>query len=1136
MNKLSAVTELFDYHVPVEILSPENDMAVLKNAFCFGLLSIGKDNRLYLSYKKEKSNTEFNRIMLYEDVLSFAAVKRRTDDKFIISIIAGGKVYTAITEHPETLAKIDFKVLNIGIMSSAVKLKRLLVSAIDDTITITICGANADGRTETFFAVFNVDNRADISYYPLACNFSEIKAMTVGRAVDQFVDGVYIFGKYGETRQLMYAPVKNVFGSTPPAVVRLKAFDNLSAVCTYNLANTVGTNLIAASDGKLWLYPYSKQVDCFHTSSPDPVLIAESVLLEDVKSIISCIAGNRLEIYVLNSSGTLSCVVADANGEKLENISLPMLVAKDILFFTISENELFICKQDKLLYGKYREEYGTHVFSEIFININTDKCYSFPAYVTRIFVPEKSSEITVKTKNGGVAECYINGVFRSFKTLTAEPDASGAVDIVQNASGLTPYDFDVFCNDLPDNSSDTLSLEPNEKVHQRIMSLKTEDALNNAVITDYHGKQAKLVQNLPDGAVKWAAANISQLSNAVAVNGRLLYSEEQALALKMKNTVVRLENGKVSVIELNGAEPFFLSGSNYSNSFLYSIEEVFNYIRSKFKSFIDTVCDIGVQIINGVWHLVLKIGDEILSCVLDTIKKVLSFAVKILEYIGIVISKIFQWLAEIFDIDGAIEVNRMLKRVFKSSTIIMENMASEAKQGVNTAIDEAIKNISDWSGVSPGFQSGTPDSSAYNTPSATYFADRIFKNLDLFSIDFNLPKMPSDLILAIDNLVVAMKPYNNGTDILTDLVSEIKNITRQNASLENFYNIFKRIIGTAALSALEFVKEITDALFDLAVKGLKYFVTVIDSSIHIPFVSELLKFFGIASFSVLDLVTFPVAFLLNIIHKIISGKSFDVNPINKCLDGLTGVSAVKSVILSETSGEILPTGVKKEAFVGIRSAIAATCFFETTYSAVIYGTKKEPDYFTVSLEAGLSILDFTLSAIAGYEIYSPLDQEKWEAQPLKKDDADALKKASEAAGVYTKMWIIKFFFSIFNSIASIVELKEPNPPAYEALNSLIKPLYVLTVIVGFISECVSIGNANDIDASTNEWKTDKEIFLSDTSGYLLDDVRNVLDVILNSIEIEGIPLYVLIAIRSVFSFGYGFTQGYSACIMNKYNR
>lgn len=474
------------------------------------IYSIGEDGAMYLTHEENGGAVRYTRRKLLEPVNEFAAVIIPKTGKTAIAA-DDMSVVLAITERPEDLTPEKFKQINLSGMLQGKKMipSNLLIAALEQGITLFLEMKDEGGRIEQFACVLDSESPDAVKYFPLASNFSSVECSVAGRAVNQYVDGIYTCGEYGGTRQLLYTPSFNIFGDTQPAPLLLKNDYRVETICTLPLKDKAGTHLFAVGSQGLYFYHYDRQLDLYHTDDPNPVLEVESELFHDASKAAAVVFDDRLYLYVLNESHILSYTYADYKEDVPSDFREPVRLREDVYYFDVSPGgTINICTKDTAVFGRRDPETGNWGFHEACIQTELDEYRTATSYVTKIMADMSGKELVIDVKDGKKASCYVNGVFHNFIRLTVKTDGTGSVDIVQDASDLNPACF------VATDGVQKLEIDPAKVARQRVLSLTDVEKIKSEIITSPDGKQSRLLADVEDRNLNVLSSGINSLKGA----------------------------------------------------------------------------------------------------------------------------------------------------------------------------------------------------------------------------------------------------------------------------------------------------------------------------------------------------------------------------------------------------------------------------------------------------------------------------------------------------------------------------------------------------------------------------------------------------------------------------------------------
>ncbi len=1141
MLELNFSTEIVDYYSPLSTIEPGRDIYELYSDSFLGVLSIGGDDSLYLSCENDNTRAQWGHRLILANVKTLVATKLADSNRFAIALVSGTDILYCNTDNPKQLNADSFTKVDYSVLTAQKQLKpnKLFMVSIEGGVTLEVNFLDESGRIERYFLNLFDGKPTDFTYYPLAANFSSIKTSALGRAKNQYVDGIYAFGAYGETTQLLYTPIQNIFGDTPPAPIRLKVPESgVEAVCVLPLKNKIGTHLFTVGGGAIYFYNHDMQVDMFHTDKPEPVKLASADFFIDAKQIITQRDGSRIYFWVLNESGMLSYCFAETEGDRLGRVSEPFLFRENVYDFDFVSNSddlrLFICEKDKLLCGEHDAVTGFWTLQEMLIDSGLKKHSVFPAYVVKLrlegneIIAGIPARITIP--NGKRFGMYVEGVFHNFNELITKTDGMGILDIVQPAQGLSPQDFTVSIGGL------TLHIDPADTIHQKVFTLDSQENINNAQIEDAKGNKTPFASELSDEKAEVLSKSITTLKQA---HESLTLKKPPLMANGLPPVLrIRYDNGNMIVD--NGVAVFdsleALKTDSLLDDIAYSVEEIFNFIKKKLSDFFEIV----LGFVDEAWKLIVKIGKTVLTFVFKVIKHVFACAIKLLEFLGIPIDKLLKWLKCFLGIDDAIKIKDAMKHMLKLSLIEGANQIDEMKHLVGGALDAAIGSVEEWAGIS-GY-SHTPD---YSDTKKKYSPTPSVQNMFIFDLIFNrigLPLIDLPELKSNDKVKAAADSLQK---ICEGLPTDVQNIPKHILTLfdelqelnltsaDDIISLMKKVLGVIAVKGLNTTKEIMGPVFDMLKTLLEIIAENMDKAIYIPILSEILSIFSVDEFSLLDLILFPAAFIVNIIFRLIGetlmpDETYKQIMSAKSFHDIENGTANSSSMSDIEAGNILPLGVKRGIVACLKASLATVSIVECFFQGLVYanpkafGKKGQPIISMI-----LTAVDFGLSFISG-RIYSPMND-----------------KISVTNG-YTGMWHLKTSVSL---LGSAIELfwpeKEPVHPEIPEEPNKIAPrtlainvvggTYGIVCLVGGILEVVAIVEAAKKSTSTSEESLDKAIYITEAVGYVSDDIRNMIDAAINIYyqytgSKDPMPWYI-ITIRSIFGCLYCFSQIASLSIL-----
>lgn len=1061
--------ELIDYYAPLSAVAAGKEIAALSSRDFLGMMSLGSDDCLYLFCNSAGAKAApFQRIKIDDRVFGFAAMRLKGKSTFVFAYIKNDSVYMCVTDTPRALTKDVFRRVNLSLKGYMDCVPESLnITGLDDQAYLSVAMKNQSGRIRRI----TVDcSDYAVSPFVLSSNFSKIKREVFGRSIQEAVDGMYTLGEYGGKTQLLYTPLFNVFGKTPPSPKRLltpqNGGDSLS-ICP--LKNGVGTHLFVAGGGGIAYYPYSMQYDCAHAENPNPIIIqADNPHLSEVTAMSSFINDAKIYVYVLSSSGQVYYAFAsyDEELDKAGDFSELLLLRENCLYFRATEGKMFICEKNRLLFGARDLESGAYRWKAAHYEADTGKFICFKGVMTKIITDKPETEITIKASNA--IEAYINGSFHNFTSLTMKSDKTCMLDIVQYADSLTIEPFTVTENGAK------IFVDPSVAYHDRLNGLTTADGIKNAQIKSPNGQTTMLLQDGADeAALKAAAGAISELLNAPVMRTNFTASNSRGTGCIHTACIAQISNGE----RIFGEK---LTGDGEANGLLYFMDDVFNFLYKIGKTIVTFV----TKVVGSVIEFVVQIGKQIFKFVLNTAWKVLEAIAKVLAYIGIPLNKLLDFLKFTFDTNAIVKEKDYLKQMLKDSIQNAKPAIKEAQAKADNVLDQAAQSVADWAGISvPAEVDKEPDNIPQKSSQNMYLFDIIWRRFDIVSLfDTTITVTPSAALLASAEQFYSVIGVEGVGETFQNSIDSIFNwALQQDGSVKtsDMINSLKAVAGMIAVPTIQFTRRIMDAMFDFFIQLIDFIGEVMDVKLHIPILSDILKLFGIADFSVLDLIMLPAAFFYRMVSYFIDGGEIALQS--------RMLSSGKEVMDAESR---IPDKDTRHSVLAFQVVIFLVETVETVYTFISLEEAKSEEaekHFVLISILGLllTIVDFGLCFGSGC-YYAPMSAEN-----------------VQAAEVYGILWYIKTALSAVINIVGMFG-KKTCKLFIKWGKIILNVVYCAAAIVAFVFECIAIDNARKSDcpagADREDFNKDKNLFILQTASYLVDEVRNIIDGIMGIIE------------------------------------
>jgi hypothetical protein len=420
--------------------------------------------------------------------------------------------------------------------------------------------------------------------------------------------------------------------------------------------------------------------------------------------------------------------------------------------------------------------------------------------------------------------------------------------------------------------------------------MTSESDFRNAVITDPLGNTTPLVTEDKKSSLAAAAAGMAALRNSAV-----------GLMPGCDNPIMKFENGVVMTIV--GKAISILPSSVTENPFTRFAAQVVNDITAGFKWVIDKVKSLYdktvgkavtliVQKTKKVWKFFVQVGGKVIHMVIDCVEKVAAGIKYILEIIGIPVDKIVAFFKKALGLDTAARINTALKNMADWSLDSLIEQISELKETSVGFLSDAIEKIEKMADIDADSLSEIKLTDTTSTGSNVLSAMGI--SLDSHSMylydlikqaiteEIGLPdiSLSGDMETAAGTLLNDIREIEENVEripaSLIYIAEEIEGLV-QDFSASALLSVLKKILSVVADDFLHISKTLLKTIFDVVIEGLRAVWKALNTPLQIPFLSDILSAFGIHEFTMIDMVTYPLAFLvgaLNSTAKLVSGQEF----------------------------------------------------------------------------------------------------------------------------------------------------------------------------------------------------------------------------------------------------------------------
>ncbi|RFU80165.1 hypothetical protein TARUN_2052 [Trichoderma arundinaceum] len=297
------------------------------------------------------------------------------------------------------------------------------------------------------------------------------------------------------------------------------------------------------------------------------------------------------------------------------------------------------------------------------------------------------------------------------------------------------------------------------------------------------------------------------------------------------------------------------------------------------KDDINSVGRIVQDTVNGTLHLVTKIGGTVYKAILDTTHAVVGALEWLFDKIKTGVMMLIRFVEMLFSWDDIRRTKDVMYNIVKLWIHDQADNVSRVKQLLDSnikAVESKINtwaNIDDWApklgDVAQKPASGSAaDVSKSMTSDARFLSDKYRDHGDQMQILGDSPALDAvqELLMTLITAVA------NEGEVLGALFQQLQDLVSQFDSL-SVQDILKRIIAILIDGTLSSLQVVMDALLSVLSQLVKGALSILDTKLHIPIISDILNAIGVPDISFLDLFTWIGSLAVTVIFKAINGRA-----------------------------------------------------------------------------------------------------------------------------------------------------------------------------------------------------------------------------------------------------------------------
>ncbi|MND69112.1 hypothetical protein D3C80_605760 [compost metagenome] len=741
-------------------------------------------------------------------------------------------------------------------------------------------------------------------------------ASCLGRRATDKLDGIYTLGHIGRHDTLVYQPLYDRFKpGHPTTAVRLQMPDDSapSAIAGALLNDKGETDLYVAGHGALYYFPSTGQQD-----GAQAIKVMGHAIFEDVHSLFAFTTPEQVTVWGLNRAQQLfytSCARDSVATPAAWSYPLPILGQVQGVSPYINRansGQVFFAHAGSGLFKKASRTLDASAwkFDNILLPVQANvkaKAKKFSSYTTRIQVTDDSNRPLGKVQEGPrIGEpitvslgaehrvgLYINNHYYvlSPTPIDVPVDLTGGLMIVEWVDSLAATELYIHRDGQP-----PITIDPMDKPLQQAAQLDSEDKVAKAVVRKANGEVEKSLMG-PDPASGAQGAFVEGMRQ-LAMAHKGLKSRKSGTLLMASAELTRmplstLASGNMvsfavskSSVQVTHHAPEVRLAALHALAATETVHSAWADFVLWLKSLAEYVVHLIEDTLNKVWHFVVEVAGKISRFVLDVVVKIVGALETVFQWIKTAIEDVLKFLSFLFDWGDIVRTKEVFKKLLVFSAYQAADDIDWIKGQFDGLMKKATDSLDDWAGLahssdwlkrtnsdqSVAQRTGQVDlQHAHSTPSQ-YLTQHFNSNVKNSTVDNSNAGGGADDGLA--GLVhTVLKAFEMEQKVFDGLVAALKAEVFDNFNTLSMAEILQRVVVRLVDALALTTKVIGDTVFDLLAQLVRTAVGVLDAKIYIPVLSEILEdVFGLAPFSILDVLCLIGAVPATIIYKIATGQ------------------------------------------------------------------------------------------------------------------------------------------------------------------------------------------------------------------------------------------------------------------------
>lgn len=767
----------------------------------------------------------------------------------------------------------------------------------------------------------------------------------VGRTQNGIIDGIYTSGTAGASAQLVYLPVINIYGGGPalPSRLNLPAGVQASAIATSRIvdpsSNLYGsTDLYAVSGSILYRFAADNQKD---GTIGTPLL--NSTVFSGTSQLSTMTNNGVTTVWGKNSNDQVyyvSCPSSQLSVPGAWSAPVPILTGVELMSPYINRtdggNTIFASGGNQL--QRLTQATGTDakiwtVDAITLVAAPVERSLSFNSYTTTIKVVDDqkmpAAAIDVSISTASRTPVYINGLYYVLSTtpVTVVTDATGTVTVIEPTQNtISGTVLSIICN----GGTSPTTINPMNNAFQAMAALNTEDSLKGATIptnivaggTQGPSSSSPLVAaSTSSDDLSVVATGMSNLNTAYqSVNSTQSKSTSPATSAPESPTTPFMDLTRRSTstsVTASAAialpsvsmpvvpHTLFLASvplSDIGTDIAIAAGDLFRWLQSG----IDSVINIIKDAASDVWHFVATIAGTAYRAALDSIDAIVGAVEWVFNAIKTGVEDIIHFLEFLFDWDDIKLTKDVICNVTQQWMQSQVDGLTTAKASVDSGIASMGDKINQWAGInwpsSIGEVATQPASAGASNPtdgqtSGSQMLNTHYKNHGTDLTIVGDQPTPDLVQQAISDLLNALEQEGQ---VLSATITQLQNLATSFTSL-TIEQVLQKLVAILADTVLSSVQVVVDTIFNLLIDLASTAITLMETKIHIPIISDILSDIGIPEISFLDLLCWIPAVAYTVVYKIANNKApFSDSPDIQTLIAATSWEAVQAVLQQQS--------------------------------------------------------------------------------------------------------------------------------------------------------------------------------------------------------------------------------------------